>query len=302
MKRFWGVALGLAVTVGVCAGEPPETAPTPKTSAEVLAQLKKQVGDSYDRAIEPLRKAQQTEDEAEKKALRAEFDTLYQPHLKFDAECRAKAAVIAKAEPKTETGLDAAVWAAQGLRAAAVDEAGKTKAELEAERKKAAERATAERAELVAIVIAHHLTSEKVKGVIGLVANQANTDPKALDTLELIADRNPHKPVQAAAVLAVAEFYKDKAEPYGKKPPADADTWLKKAEATFERVLKAYPDEIQYAKRTYGEAATASLYELRNLSVGKVVPEIEGEDMDGAKFKLSDYRGKVVMLDFWGHW
>ena len=23
---------------------------------------------------------------------------------------------------------------------------------------------------------------------------------------------------------------------------------------------------------------------------------------DGQKFKLSDYRGKLVLLDFWGHW
>jgi hypothetical protein len=30
--------------------------------------------------------------------------------------------------------------------------------------------------------------------------------------------------------------------------------------------------------------------------------EIEGEDQDGVVFKLSDYRGKVVLLDFWGNW
>jgi peroxiredoxin len=28
-------------------------------------------------------------------------------------------------------------------------------------------------------------------------------------------------------------------------------------------------------------------------------PEIQGVDADGAAFKLSDYRGKVVLLDFW---
>jgi hypothetical protein len=36
--------------------------------------------------------------------------------------------------------------------------------------------------------------------------------------------------------------------------------------------------------------------------VGMVAQEIEGEDIDAKKFKLSDYRGKVVLLDFWGHW
>jgi cytochrome oxidase Cu insertion factor (SCO1/SenC/PrrC family) len=36
--------------------------------------------------------------------------------------------------------------------------------------------------------------------------------------------------------------------------------------------------------------------------VDKAVPEIEGEDLDGQSFKLSDYLGKVVLLDFWGNW
>jgi peroxiredoxin len=41
---------------------------------------------------------------------------------------------------------------------------------------------------------------------------------------------------------------------------------------------------------------------LRYLAIGKVAPDIEGEDIDGRRFKLSDYRGKVVLLDFWGNW
>lgn len=40
----------------------------------------------------------------------------------------------------------------------------------------------------------------------------------------------------------------------------------------------------------------------QTILVGKPAPEIEGEDIDGKLFKLSDYRGKVVLLDFWGNW
>jgi cytochrome oxidase Cu insertion factor (SCO1/SenC/PrrC family) len=38
------------------------------------------------------------------------------------------------------------------------------------------------------------------------------------------------------------------------------------------------------------------------LSDPKLTPEITGADIDGQPFKLSDYRGKVVVLDFWGFW
>ena len=38
------------------------------------------------------------------------------------------------------------------------------------------------------------------------------------------------------------------------------------------------------------------------LTVGKVAPEIAGKDLDGNVFKLSDYRGRVVVLAFSGEW
>jgi peroxiredoxin len=38
------------------------------------------------------------------------------------------------------------------------------------------------------------------------------------------------------------------------------------------------------------------------LTVGKTAPEIMGRDLDGAEFRLSDYRGKVVALIFSGEW
>ena len=51
-----------------------------------------------------------------------------------------------------------------------------------------------------------------------------------------------------------------------------------------------------------GARAEKELFAIRHLSVGRLAPEIEGEDVLGSAFKLSDYRGKVVLLTYWGHW
>lgn len=42
--------------------------------------------------------------------------------------------------------------------------------------------------------------------------------------------------------------------------------------------------------------------QLQKFAIGAQAPDIVGEDIDGVAFKLSDYRGKVVLLDFWGFW
>ena len=41
---------------------------------------------------------------------------------------------------------------------------------------------------------------------------------------------------------------------------------------------------------------------LRGFTIGKVAPDIAGVDLDGTRFRLRDYRGKVVVLAFSGEW
>src|SRR5262249_44564875 len=156
---------------------------------------------------------------------------LYAEYQKVQQAAQAKAVKIFQADPKSETGLDAAIWALPGLRAK-----------------------SAEQRELVESVLEHHVANKKIAGLIGTLSFQASTDPKPLDASETIARKNPNKPVQAQALFAIAELYKNKAEPYGKKAPADADELAEKAEAGFERVEKDYAAEVQYGKRTYGDA------------------------------------------------
>ena len=65
---------------------------------------------------------------------------------------------------------------------------------------------------------------------------------------------------------------------------------------------KTYPNKQLLPGLTFGDLAKSAVFEIKNLSLGKMAPDIEGKDLDGVKFKLSDYRGKVVMLSFWGSW
>ena len=71
--------------------------------------------------------------------------------------------------------------------------------------------------------------------------------------------------------------------------------------ALYQRIETEFA-EVKGPGRPLGAAAKAESFEFRLLTVGKMVPEIAGEDVDGQKFKLSDYRGKVVLLAFWGTW
>jgi peroxiredoxin len=72
------------------------------------------------------------------------------------------------------------------------------------------------------------------------------------------------------------------------------DAMGKEAEQRFEQVVGQFADFKDLA-----HTARRELFELRHLSIGCTTPEIEGRDIDGKPFKLSDYRGKVVVLDFW---
>jgi cytochrome oxidase Cu insertion factor (SCO1/SenC/PrrC family) len=68
------------------------------------------------------------------------------------------------------------------------------------------------------------------------------------------------------------------------------------ARSLFETVNK------EYAETPYAAEAASYIFELQNLQVGMKAPDLEATDQDGKTFKLSDYRGKVVVLDFWGFW
>ncbi|MAQ77534.1 MAG: hypothetical protein CMM19_00120, partial [Rhodospirillaceae bacterium] len=65
--------------------------------------------------------------------------------------------------------------------------------------------------------------------------------------------------------------------------------------------VEKYP-QVRTYKGQLSELAGREKFKIEHLSVGGIAPEIIGEDIAGKPIKLSDYRGKVVLLDFWGDW
>ena len=121
--------------------------------------------------------------------------------------------------------------------------------------------------------------------------------PKGDEGLEKLIRQSGSEAVRAHASFRLGKRYVDGLD-WGEGPP-DAK---EKAEAYLESVLANHRDLKLDDGSTLGENAKRVLFALRNLGIGKVAPDIEGVDIDGVPFKLSDYRGKVVVLDFWGHW
>ncbi|MCR9246251.1 MAG: hypothetical protein NXI31_14565 [bacterium] len=68
------------------------------------------------------------------------------------------------------------------------------------------------------------------------------------------------------------------------------------AKAIVSKAVKAADQEM--LTRQYEQLMT----EQEKFGIGMAAPDISGIDLDGVSFKLSDYKGKVVFLDFWGDW
>ena len=137
--------------------------------------------------------------------------------------------------------------------------------------------------------------------------------------LRVLLEESPHRSVQGEACYALAFQLKRKERTArtmlesgtvinaGMNPElsfvagADPDQLLREAEEYFQRTVMEYGD-LPHRRGSLKVAAEGDLFEIRNLAIGQVAPEIQGEDVQGSPFKLSDYRGKVVVLDFWGDW
>src|SRR5262249_33170242 len=120
--------------------------------------------------------------------------------------------------------------------------------------------------------------------------------------LRAILEKSADRDVQGPACLYLAQLLRRRADSQNGSDAAEAAKVRQESEALLDQAKDKYADVKLEFYGTVGKKVESELFELHHLSVGQVAPDIEGEDQDAKKFKLSDYRGKVVMLDFWSQY
>lgn len=132
-------------------------------------------------------------------------------------------------------------------------------------------------------------TPEAERAVAGLrYAGYSIGEDETRKILRSIIDGASNEKMKAAALFTLgANMLDDR---------SGTDAQKQEARKLFDKL------KTNYSSSAYAKQADGALFELDNLQIGKAAPDFEAKDIDDKAFRLSDYRGKVVVIDFWGFW
>ncbi len=116
--------------------------------------------------------------------------------------------------------------------------------------------------------------------------------PELSTLLHKMFRSHPQPSVRARAGLALVNAM---------QTDARAERYLPEQIEMLERLKSLFPNE-EIAGVRLEDTAREKLVQLRSLAVGSKPQNLAGRDHVGAPLRLSDYRGSVVVLDFWADW
>jgi peroxiredoxin len=256
-----------------------------------LAQRVKNLEKAYARALARYQQARQT---ARTPAQKEAAEARHPPTDRYAAQFLA----LALAEPKDRAAVDALIWVVRYFVGPATG--------------------TDPRSQALGLLRSDYLRDERLGP---LCTQQVEALDQPSEALLRALAKSPHQSVRARACVSLAQNLKFRARVVEQlKDPALARQlrarWGKstiaalskrnpeklRAESArlFRRTIKEYGKVRHPQQGTLARLAENHLAALRDpVAVGKPAPAISGRDQAGKALALSDYRGKVVLLDFW---
>ncbi len=144
------------------------------------------------------------------------------------------------------------------------------------------------------VILADHVTSSGLASFAGALGGSSYVIGRAdaIHSLETLIEKSPHAAVKAPALYSLGSLQLESDEPAEKAEGRKA----------LERLIAEFPDVKPKRGGAYADRAKGQIFELDHLQVGMVAPNFESMDENGQKISVADYKGKVVVLDFWGNW
>ena len=156
----------------------------------------------------------------------------------------------------------------------------------------------------------HHANNPKIAKCISDVAYNLPWDSEAttraaLSLLKAVVEHNPDRTTRGQAAIGLARAAFNEFTFAESKSRPDTNRLAEEAEKALAAVVRDFGD-CQDIRRgddySLGAEAKRMLFETGHLRIGHEAPDIAGSDLAAVSFKLSDYRGKVVLLVFWASW
>lgn len=146
---------------------------------------------------------------------------------------------------------------------------------------------------------------ETARGLYTKLFGAKDAQPAALREAaeRLLRDRKLFEPDQAVALLEGA--FEATSDRETKATLAfSAGRFLMRAGGEHEAAGMRWMDRVveEFGDTEVGAQAEDMVFERKFLSVGATAPVFGGKTIEGEELKLEDYRGNIVVLDFFGFW
>src|SRR5262249_33249104 len=124
---------------------------------------------------------------------------------------------------------------------------------------------------------------KRVIGVLSEAADRKKDYDYLIAKAKFLLEKSSDREVKMRAQSALAQGFWKKGE-------------IEQARSAFQKVLADYPDT------PLAREATGNLHELDALNLGQTAPLFAYRGLNGEPVALADFKGKVVLLNFWASW